>query len=65
MNAVPRIPAPARRALEAAGLFTLEDCVQAGRSSIAQLHGMGPKVLRVLDEAVVRAGLCDREGAEA
>jgi hypothetical protein len=62
MTALPKgMSRPAQRALAAAGLTTLEDVVAAGRRAVAELHGMGPKALRVLDEAVVDAGLCDRE----
>jgi len=60
VTAIPRgIGAPATRALAAAGLTTLEDVVSAGRAEVARLHGVGPKALRVLDEAVAAAGLCD------
>ena len=61
MTAIPRLSAPAKRALAAAGLTTLEDCVKAGRAAVAELHGMGPKALATLDEAVVAAGLCEPE----
>jgi hypothetical protein len=61
MTAIPRLAAPARRALAAAGLTTLEDCVAVGRAAIADLHGMGPTALAMLDEAVVAAGLCEPE----
>ena len=62
MTAIPRgIGAPATRALNAAGLTTLEDVVEAGRTFVAELHGVGQKALRVLDQAVASAGLCDRE----
>ena len=62
MTAVPRgIGAPAMRALMGAGLTTLEDVVDAGRSFVAELHGVGQKAMGVLDEAVAAAGMCDRE----
>jgi hypothetical protein len=32
---------------------------------VAELHGMGPKALAILDNAVCAAGLCDDEVAEA
>ncbi len=65
MTAIPRLGAPVERALAAAGLTTLEDCVAAGRAAVTELHGMGPKALSVLDDAVCAAGLCDEELAEA
>lgn len=61
MTAVPRLAAPAARALAAAGLTTLEDVVAAGRTHVASLHGMGPKALRTLDEAIAAAGLSEAE----
>jgi hypothetical protein len=61
VTAIPRLPAPAQRALAAAGLTSLEDCIDAGRGTVAGLHGMGPKALGILDEAVVAAGLCSPE----
>lgn len=64
MTAIPRLAAPVERALAAAGLTTLEDCVTVGRAVVAELHGLGPKALSVLDDAVCAAGLCDKELAE-
>ena len=37
MTAIPRLSAPAKQALAAAGLTTLEDCVEAGRAAVAEL----------------------------
>lgn len=65
MTAMPRLSAPAHRALAAAGLTTLEDCVSVGRAAVAELHGMGPKALGILDDAVRAAGLCDGECVDA
>ena len=59
MTALPRLAAPAARALAADGLTTLEDVVAAGRSHVASLHGMGPRALAQLDEAIAAAGLCE------
>jgi hypothetical protein len=61
MTALPRLPAPAARALAAAGLTTLEDCVEVGRRAVAELPGIGARALAVLDAAVEAAGQCDRE----
>ncbi|HET6693518.1 MAG TPA: DNA-binding protein [Pedococcus sp.] len=61
MTALPRLAAPAARALAADGLTTLEDVVAAGRAHVASLHGMGPRALALLDEAVAAAGLCEAE----
>ena len=42
------IPAPARRALVAAGILTIEDLRRADPDVLAGLHGMGPKALALL-----------------
>lgn len=46
------IPAPARRALVDAGVLTVEDLSAADFDRLATLHGMGPKALRILREAL-------------
>jgi len=61
MTALPRLAAPARRALAAAGITTLEDCVREGRATIARLPGLGTDAMAALDEAVARAGFADAE----
>lgn len=48
---------PATRALHGAGLFTLAAAAAHGRSAIAELHGVGPKAVRLLEEAFEDAGL--------
>jgi hypothetical protein len=52
-NGFPRaIGAPARRALLAAGYRTLDDLVGLPEEALLSLHGVGPKALRVLREAL-------------
>ena len=51
------LAAPARRALEGAGLETLEDVARFPRVELSALHGMGPKALRILDRALAAAGM--------
>jgi len=48
---------PATRALADAGLTSLALVVQRPRSEIAALHGVGPKAVRLLEEAVADHGL--------
>jgi len=48
---------PATRALTDAGLTSLALVVQRPRSEIAALHGVGPKAIRLLEEAIVERGL--------
>lgn len=57
MTDLPKISRPANDALETAELTTLEDVARAGRNDVAALHGMGPKGIRILTEAIERAGL--------
>lgn len=51
------IGAPATRALHQAGYRRLADLDGVSRASLAALHGVGPKALRILDEALGARGL--------
>ena len=51
------ISTPARRALEGAGLTSLEKLAKKRESEIAALHGMGPKALARLKTAMKKASL--------
>ena len=53
----PKIGAPATRALEAAGYTTLKQLTKITEAELAQLHGMGPKALGILREALKAQGL--------
>ncbi|RIJ77314.1 DNA-binding protein [Nakamurella silvestris] len=44
--------APAERALASAGLTSLTDLTTVTERSVAELHGVGPKALRILTEAL-------------
>jgi hypothetical protein len=57
MTALPAIGAPATRALEAVGITTLE--LVAGRPArrLQALHGVGPRAIRILQQALADAGL--------
>lgn len=54
---LPRTSGPAGRALDGAGIRDLRDLADRSRQEVARLHGMGPKALRVLDEALESARL--------
>lgn len=56
MDELPKIGAPATRALTAAGYQNLGDLIDVERSALARLHGVGPKALRILEEAVDEHG---------
>lgn len=57
MTGLPRVAAPATRALRGAGIHALEDLHGRSRDGVAALHGMGPRALGALDEALAAAGL--------
>ena len=50
------LPAPARRALAEAGYSRLEQLTRITEAELRQLHGMGPKALRQLREALAATG---------
>jgi hypothetical protein len=50
------IGAPATRALTAAGLTRLEHLDGMSRRELLALHGVGPKAVRILDEALAERG---------
>jgi 3-deoxy-D-arabino-heptulosonate 7-phosphate (DAHP) synthase len=57
LDALPKIGAPATRALNAAGYTALRELAGVPRAELAKLHGMGPKALLILDEALAEHGL--------
>lgn len=58
---LPKIGAPARRALESAGITKLDQLVNISEAELLQLHGMGPKAIRILRETLSANGLALRE----
>lgn len=57
------IGAPAQRALTAAGYSSLESLTSAKFVDIARLHGVGPKAMKVLEDALIERGLAFGEPA--
>ncbi|MET0741047.1 MAG: helix-hairpin-helix domain-containing protein [Candidatus Nanopelagicales bacterium] len=57
MTDLPRIGAPATRALAAAGITSLEDVAGRSSSELLALHGVGPKAIRLLSDALEELGL--------
>jgi predicted flap endonuclease-1-like 5' DNA nuclease len=51
------IGAPAARALLAAGYTELRQLAQVPAAELKKLHGVGPKALRLLQEALERQGM--------
>lgn len=48
---------PAQRALAAAGIENLTQLTQISEAELLKLHGMGPKAIRHLGEALTEQGL--------
>jgi hypothetical protein len=58
---LPKIAAPARRALEGAGVFSLTQLAAYSEMEVAGWHGMGPNALGKLREALQQHGLIFKE----
>jgi hypothetical protein len=54
---LPKISKPAQRALTQAGCICLEDITKHTEAEIASLHGVGPKVMKQLRQALMDNGL--------
>ncbi|WP_327039404.1 helix-hairpin-helix domain-containing protein [Micromonospora maris] len=52
LDTLPKIGAPATRALHSAGYSTLRDLAGVSRAELAELHGMGPKALGIIQGAL-------------
>lgn len=61
-NDLPKLAAPARRALAGAGLDTLARLARKTENEVAALHGMGPNALATLRAALKAKGLGFRKG---
>jgi uncharacterized protein YdhG (YjbR/CyaY superfamily) len=56
-NDLPKIAAPATRALQSIGITKLEHLTRVTESELSQLHGFGPKALRILRETLKANGM--------
>jgi hypothetical protein len=56
LDSLPKIGAPATRALNAAGYSSLRRLAGVPRSELARLHGMGSKALRIIEEQLEQRG---------
>ncbi len=52
-----QISSPARRALESQGITTLAELAKHSEQEILRLHGMGPRSIPILRQALTDAGL--------
>jgi len=57
LDTLPNIGAPATAALAAAGYTQLRQLAGVPRQQLAALHGVGPKAVRLLQEALEEHGL--------
>lgn len=54
---LPRIGRPANSALLAQGVMTLGEVADFGKKRLLALHGVGPKAIRILTEALEERGI--------
>ncbi|KAB1913135.1 DNA-binding protein [Micromonospora sp. AMSO31t] len=57
LDTLPKIGAPATRALNAAGYSALRQLAGVPRAELARLHGMGPKALNIIEAALEQHNL--------
>jgi hypothetical protein len=60
---LPKTGEPARRALGTIGVTTLAELATHSRDEVAELHGMGPKGVQILEAALADAGLSFATGS--
>ncbi|MEW9532177.1 DNA-binding protein [Microbispora sp. NPDC049125] len=58
---LPKLAAPARRALTGAGYSSLEQLSQVSEAELLALHGMGPNAMAALRDALAERGLSFRD----
>jgi DNA-directed RNA polymerase alpha subunit len=58
---LPKLSAPAHRALTRAGYTTLDQLARAKESDLAKFHGMGPKAIDALRDSLHHRGLSFRD----
>jgi len=57
LDELPKIGAPATRALNNACYTSLRQLAGVPRAELAKLHGMGPKALRIIEDNLAKQGL--------
>lgn len=53
----PGIPRPAIRELTAAGYTRIDQLAGTSEAGLLQLHGVGPKAIRIIQQALAERGL--------
>jgi predicted flap endonuclease-1-like 5' DNA nuclease len=56
-SSLPKIGAPATRALVGAGIHTLRDVAKWNEQDLLALHGVGPRAIRILQDHLSAEGL--------
>lgn len=59
----PGLAAPARRALDSAGIARLEQLARHSQVEVERLHGIGPKAIKLLRRALAARGLSFKGGS--
>ena len=54
---LPKLSAPASRALAEAGITTLEQAAEYGQAALLRLHGFGPRGIEILRGALAGLGM--------
>ena len=54
---LPKLAAPAQRALAQAGITRLEQLAKMSEAELKQLHGIGPNAIKQIGNALVAKGL--------
>ena len=57
MTDLPKVGAPATRALQGAGHDSLESLAGASQKDLLALHGFGPRAVRIINGALADVGL--------
>jgi hypothetical protein len=57
LETLPKVAAPATRALANAGITSLGQLEGYSWADLASLHGMGPKALSILEASLAEVGL--------
>ncbi len=65
MTDLPNVGGPARGALAAQGVETLEQVAHLSERELLAIHGVGPKAVRLLRDALAEAGLTLRDAPPA
>lgn len=54
---LPKLSKPAQRALAGAGITKLEHFTEVSEAEVLQLHGMGPRAMELIQQALEGKGL--------